>query len=651
MTLKAANPGTYTLTYYASDGLYHSSPVVPPSQVTGLTVTGVTYNSVALSWAAATAGTNAIAGYYVYRNGSQLGSVTGTTYTDTGLSSPVTYAYTVVAYDTSGTLGTASSPVSATTTFSITTTSPLPNATQTFAYSLTLTSQGGIAPLTWTLAANNGTNTWTVSPAGVLSGTPANAETDTLTVRLADSAGNTRTAPLVVTVNAVVVGGLVHGSQYTVNGSGFGTRANYNYLGLTWNVAGNTYTHMHRAWWDCSTTQADGGTIAQFQQAWGGWQPSIAEGSQWGYASNSKQYPANGYQGTLGNRCVVTGYCAGNVLTVTAVTSGNLTSPGTTQASGDFGVAMSFALSATGAGIGLGFRTTGQLTGTPNGVGTYSINNATTLGSAGSPVTLYGYRSCGLEVLAGGPSQSGYYAHRYGAARASDGAVSIYTGTDPAAGNSLSGYFSYKTQNRGSGKGFRYWIDGSASGVPYKGDQWYMDFIGVSSGGDNGRKSRGISYAQNNPVSGKGGVLTPWYREEVLLFPVDNGPYVRRNQQPIQYKNNNGNVALGYAGLSYATDPMQHSWFMIRDAVDNIDVSNNPVGPGEIAATDMYFDYTAARVEIAQSGIVEPQILLSWSNTSINYVFNKGSLVSGAATLNVYDSTDTIIYTTSVTVN
>ena len=223
MTLKAANPGTYNLTYYASDGLYHSSPVVSPSKVAGLTVVNVTYNSVSLSWAAATQGTNPLAGYYVYRGGVQLVALVGTTYTDLGLSSPVSYTYTVAAYDTGGTIGAASDPMSGTTTFAITTVS-LPATSQNQTYTQTLAAQGGIAPLTWSLAAATGTNTWTVSPGGVVSGTPTNAETDTLTVRVTDNAGNVRTQALNVTVNAVVVGALVHGSPFTVTGSGFGTK-------------------------------------------------------------------------------------------------------------------------------------------------------------------------------------------------------------------------------------------------------------------------------------------------------------------------------------------------------------------------------------------------------------------------------------------
>ncbi|MFJ9541098.1 PHB depolymerase family esterase [Streptomyces sp. NPDC101225] len=78
----------------------------------GLTVTGTTDTGAALSW-------NAVGGaasYNVYRDGTEAGSATGTTFTDTGLSAGTSYAYTVAAVDSSGAVGASSAPVTATTT-------------------------------------------------------------------------------------------------------------------------------------------------------------------------------------------------------------------------------------------------------------------------------------------------------------------------------------------------------------------------------------------------------------------------------------------------------------------------------------------------------------------------------------------------------
>ncbi|MFF4550120.1 PHB depolymerase family esterase [Streptomyces sp. NPDC001406] len=79
---------------------------------TGLTVTGTTDTTVSLSWSAA----SGAASYNVYRGGNKVGSVTGTSYTDTGLGSGTKYTYTVAAVDSGGAVGTQSSTVSATTT-------------------------------------------------------------------------------------------------------------------------------------------------------------------------------------------------------------------------------------------------------------------------------------------------------------------------------------------------------------------------------------------------------------------------------------------------------------------------------------------------------------------------------------------------------
>ncbi|MCW2930091.1 MAG: esterase, partial [Actinomycetia bacterium] len=53
--------------------------------------------------------------YDVYRNGTQVGSPAGTTFTDTGLAAGTQYSYTVAAASSSGTAGSQSSAVTATT--------------------------------------------------------------------------------------------------------------------------------------------------------------------------------------------------------------------------------------------------------------------------------------------------------------------------------------------------------------------------------------------------------------------------------------------------------------------------------------------------------------------------------------------------------
>jgi chitodextrinase len=86
-----------------------------PSVPTGLTVTGTTSSSVALSWQPSTDNVG-VTGYDVYRGSTQVGTATGTSYTDSGLAASTAYSYTVRAHDAAGNVSAASTAVAATTT-------------------------------------------------------------------------------------------------------------------------------------------------------------------------------------------------------------------------------------------------------------------------------------------------------------------------------------------------------------------------------------------------------------------------------------------------------------------------------------------------------------------------------------------------------
>jgi fibronectin type 3 domain-containing protein len=89
--------------------------LAPP---TALTKGAVTYTSIALSWTAPspTSGCS-ITGYKVFRNGTQVGTTTGaTTYTDSGLTSGTSYAYSVQATDSGPNTSAQSTTANATTT-------------------------------------------------------------------------------------------------------------------------------------------------------------------------------------------------------------------------------------------------------------------------------------------------------------------------------------------------------------------------------------------------------------------------------------------------------------------------------------------------------------------------------------------------------
>ncbi len=78
----------------------HAAPSTPGSVTAG----AVTTTSVSFSWAASTdpgPGTG-IGGYYIYRNGTLISTVTsGTSFTDSGLTPGTAYSYQVVAFDLS----------------------------------------------------------------------------------------------------------------------------------------------------------------------------------------------------------------------------------------------------------------------------------------------------------------------------------------------------------------------------------------------------------------------------------------------------------------------------------------------------------------------------------------------------------------------
>ncbi|NRQ35785.1 chitinase [Nonomuraea sp. NN258] len=86
-----------------------------PSVPGNLRSTGVTDNSVSLTWNAST-DNRAVTGYEIYRGGTLVTTVTGTSHTDTGLAANTAYTYTVRAKDAANNRSGASNEVSATTT-------------------------------------------------------------------------------------------------------------------------------------------------------------------------------------------------------------------------------------------------------------------------------------------------------------------------------------------------------------------------------------------------------------------------------------------------------------------------------------------------------------------------------------------------------
>jgi chitodextrinase len=89
---------------------------IAPTTPTGLSATAVSATQINLAWSASTdSGGSGLAGYRIYRAGSQIGTSTTTAYSDTTVSPSTAYTYTVAAYDNAGNVSAASGSASATT--------------------------------------------------------------------------------------------------------------------------------------------------------------------------------------------------------------------------------------------------------------------------------------------------------------------------------------------------------------------------------------------------------------------------------------------------------------------------------------------------------------------------------------------------------
>gem|GEM_PF-484728 len=91
-------------TFSAALSVTTSADTQPPTVPVGLTASGVAAGSATLSWSASTdlpnnPGATGVGGYTVYRNGVRIATVTGTSYSDSGLSASTTYSYQVAAFD------------------------------------------------------------------------------------------------------------------------------------------------------------------------------------------------------------------------------------------------------------------------------------------------------------------------------------------------------------------------------------------------------------------------------------------------------------------------------------------------------------------------------------------------------------------------
>jgi len=91
-----------------------TSDITAPSVPTGLMATLANKTQINLAWTASTDNVG-VTGYKVFRGGTQIATVAGNSYSNTGLTQGVTYDYTVAAYDAAGNTSAQSAIASAST--------------------------------------------------------------------------------------------------------------------------------------------------------------------------------------------------------------------------------------------------------------------------------------------------------------------------------------------------------------------------------------------------------------------------------------------------------------------------------------------------------------------------------------------------------
>ncbi len=179
----------------------------PPTVPTGLTASNVTSSSATLTWNTSAdlpnPGGTGVGGYYVFRNGTQIATVTsGTSYTDSTLASATTYSYQVSAFDevTPPNVSALSTAISVTAGQSFTLITPR-NAALTLSQTQQYTTDATAGtPLNWTVdgVAGGNSTVGTISSSGLYT-PPASAGTHTVTATNAGNSANTVSVTVAVT--------------------------------------------------------------------------------------------------------------------------------------------------------------------------------------------------------------------------------------------------------------------------------------------------------------------------------------------------------------------------------------------------------------------------------------------------------------------
>ncbi|WP_026726011.1 reprolysin-like metallopeptidase [Flavobacterium sasangense] len=261
----------FTITAGTSDTTAPSTPT--------LSASGTTQTSTNLSWTAATDNVG-VTGYDVYRGTTLLTTVTGTTYTATGLTASTAYTFSVRAKDAAGNVSVASNTVNVTTLAATTTDTTAPSTPTLSASGTTQTSTN----LSWTAATDNvgvtgydvyrGTTLLTTVTGTTYTATGLTASTAySFTVRAKDAAGNisasSNTVNVTTLANTTVTYCASQGNSTaderigrvqfgTINNASTGTAGYENFTAISTNaVRGTAYTITITPSWT-STVYSEG---------------------------------------------------------------------------------------------------------------------------------------------------------------------------------------------------------------------------------------------------------------------------------------------------------------------------------------------------------------------------------------------------------
>jgi hypothetical protein len=372
----------------------------------------------------------------------------------------------------------------------------------------------------------------TVSSGGLVLANTTGGQTYTLQCSVTDGKSTPVVKSFTVTIAVTQAGTLIHGSLFTVSGSGFGTRPDYNIGNYTW----NGHRHLHYRVTDFADGfPAAGSSKTTFEQYLRGFYPQVNTGS--GAVFNSDPVANN------------------------------------------------------------------------------------------------------IVIEAGGPSRSGKYLRSWlpdnGTSWAKWQGIACRVEDIPAVPVSSAGFLAFKAWRKNNGKMYRFFQSSNGN------KNWIFNVDSI--------------YRESEWISGWGNAYHSmasevWHDIKIALRPTSTPDVDTTSVVWIDGTQFTKNGRLTFP-LSNVIDTQRGSEHGFATSLDNsINGGATPAPGSDMRFADIYLDFTEARVELAQGSKRELQPITSWADGAITVAANIGELTPGQATLNVYNASGGVLYSTSVTV-